>query len=211
MGLSHVCSSSENVVGSLKGTVVGRRAVFLKYDVKDFHRAREHSFITAAVRSCFSNRDERKFVQEALPLILSNQFVSNIFDPDQIVDTVFQVKKGSGIGMKHAGATSDLCFAATVELLFLSEAQDLGIEIYFDDVFVVLEDLIFIKPFKDRFENLAQKHCVVELKSHSLMRISCLHLFVFEGVPASHELSPIPAVHRKDGSTYSVRSRLLPP
>lgn len=51
-----LCLSSEDVVKKLAGTVVGRRAMLLKLDIKDFHLTGAHSGIAQGIASAFVDR-----------------------------------------------------------------------------------------------------------------------------------------------------------
>jgi hypothetical protein len=73
--LSHLCLSSEDVATRLRGIRAERRSVFLKFDVKDFYLAGQHDFIAREVATRLEDRNWRRFVQAALELVLTNQFV----------------------------------------------------------------------------------------------------------------------------------------
>jgi hypothetical protein len=186
---THVCSSSEEVAARIVGTPVGPRSIMLKYDVKDFYLAGEHSFIAEEVSRTVEERSMRRFVREALYLTLANQFVDQSFSPEFQKHTLFKVETGSGIGMRHAGSTADILFDRIVEGPLLAEKEALGVECYLrfrDDVFVVLTDLSTTPSFRNRFEQLASKYCVVSLESFSLVGVPFLDFFIFKSSSSGH-------------------------
>ena len=71
---------------------------------------------------------------------MSYQFVAPSSD-EAVPDTVFQVTRGSGMGMRHAGSVADLALHAVLEAPVLTQASraNHGIESYVrfrDDIFV---------------------------------------------------------------------------
>lgn len=115
--------------------------------------------------------------------MLAHQFVSNVFDPIGGRSTVFKVTKGSGIGMKHAGAVADLVLAEAVERQLLLKRQELGILLWIrfrDDVLAIVRDPKASKAVSQTFEALASPFCRVKLESYSLVGSTFLDFFVYK-------------------------------
>lgn len=185
--MPQVCLSSDDVISKLRGLELPIRAIFLKFDVKDFYLAGAQGFLVSTVCRCFPDKDQRAFVDKALNLVLGYQFSRNRFSPDLARTTLYQVMTGSGMGMKHAGACADLVFGIVVEKELLKEADQLGILKYLryrDDILVLLRDLSFSRLFRDRLISLASIYCQVQQESYSLVGVSFLDLFVFKSDPA---------------------------
>jgi hypothetical protein len=146
IGLSHLCTCSEDVAEKLAGLPTTASCLLLKLDISDFYLTGEHEFITAEVGASIVDRDERQFVLSSLRVLFPLQFVSHNFDPGSELHTVYRVEQGSGIGLKHAGAVSDWLFWVRVEKGLLQRKAALGVLMYLrfrDDLFVVLEGINF--------------------------------------------------------------------
>ncbi len=105
------------------------------------------------------------------------QFVVNTFDPPQSLDTLFKVKLGTGIGVRHAGSVSDLVFAEVAERPLLRRAAELGTSLFVwarDDVFVVVKDPQSSKMVREEFFRLSAPFCAVKLESYSLVGATSL-------------------------------------
>jgi hypothetical protein len=181
--VEHLCLSSEDVVKKLAGIVVGRRAMLLKLDIKDFYLTGVHSEIAQGIASAFEDRATRVFVRSALELILDSQYVSC---EDSCPDTVFKVQTGSGIGMRHAGAAADLFFYLKVEKTVLAESSELGLVRYLrfrDDLLAVVSDIPFAPRFFQRIREVASSYCVVGRDLFSLVSVPFLDLTVFKTAP----------------------------
>ncbi len=81
-----------------------------------------------------------------------------MYDPMFKESTLHKVELGSGIGMKHSGAVSDLVFAMVVAVPLLAAAAELGILTYLrfrDDVSVHVEDPPASKAVREKLVGLA--------------------------------------------------------
>jgi hypothetical protein len=171
---------SDDAAQKIRGTVVNPRSILLKFDVKDFYLAGDHALIASTVSDWFPDTKSRKFMFEALSLTLANQFVGE-FDSSEQRDVVYHVQTGSGIGMKHAGAVADACFARLVELPLRAEFSNLGVRKYVrfrDDVLVILDDITYTPAFKKAFIGRASKFCEVTVDSFSLIAANFLDFSV---------------------------------
>ena len=183
--LLHVCGSSDQVADRLKGVTTGPRTILLKFDIKDFYLAGEHGFIVNGVSNDFEDLSVRRFVRESLETVLMHQYVAPL-DPKLQDSTVYHMQLGSGIGMRHSGAVSDLLFHREVERDLLLQRKELGIVCYLryrDDILAVLSDISYSIPFREKLVGLAGRYCVVELEKFSLVGVPFLDFLVHKADP----------------------------
>ena len=95
-------------------------------------------------------------MRDALYFLLSSHTVESANDPPE----VFQVVKGSGMGLRHSGPLTDLVFYQRVERDKLDQrwyCADHGISHYFrfrDDIFITRSDKAqFSRLFNDMKRN----------------------------------------------------------
>jgi hypothetical protein len=176
----HICWSSEDVLRLVRAAKVGRRSVFMKFDVKEFFLSGDHSELARRSASLV-DKPVSVWLESCLEWLLGFQFV----DFDAAGGTHLQVTLGSGMGMRHSGSVSDASFLELVELQLLtanSRTQH-GIELYAryrDDILVVLSDPQCCSPFVKQLVSLAAPLYVVERESFSLVGSQMLDLFVFK-------------------------------
>jgi hypothetical protein len=173
-----IATGSEEVVRKIKNTPVGPRSIMLKFDVQDFYLAGNQQLIAETVSSWFGEAKLRKFIKSALLVVLGFQFVGG-FDYTDDPCTMYGVQRGSGIGMKHAGAVADACFAILAERPVLGLKEQLGVIKYVrfrDDVFVLLDDIKYTPAFKECFFANSSRFCKVVLESYSLVGATFLDL-----------------------------------
>ena len=157
--------------------------MLLKFDVVDFYLSGEHDLIIREAVKCVEEGPKKAFLEAALPVVLGHQFVRNSFDTEMSKDTCFRVTRGSGIGMKHAGALADAVFAKAVEEPVLSRAAELGVVLFLrfrDDVFVAIDNPRSAKRFIETFTSAAAVFCEVKLESFSLVSTHFLDMVVFK-------------------------------
>lgn len=139
--------------------------------------------IANTISSSFPDSKVRSFLREALFTVLGHQVVSNTFDPSQSDSVLWQVMKGSGMGMKHAGSVADLMFALKVELPLRHEHDSLGVLLWLrfrDDVFCVCKDPEASRAIRQRVQELAAPLCEVKLERFSLSWVHFLDITVFK-------------------------------
>jgi hypothetical protein len=169
-----LCWSTEDVQKKLSTAKVSPRSLFMKFDVKEFFLSGEHEAISTAVASHFEGR-EKSWIRDATSFVLSTQFVEYSVENE----LHHQVLEGSGMGMRHSGSISDAAFFAQCEKRLVLENDSLGVEVYArfkDDIFVSLQNVSYIRAFKEALIGGAAPMYRVELESYSFVGVPFLDL-----------------------------------
>ena len=112
---TQLISSSKQVVDRIQRVRVDGYLILAKIDIKDFYTVGEHYKIAGAVAKLFSyDKDLCSLVHDVVFFLLDNQYV-------QSLGSQYQVLRGAGIGLLHAGDIADAVFYSLVEKQLLSE------------------------------------------------------------------------------------------
>ena len=140
--LNHVVTSSEGCQQALLAIKCSRHSLLMKFDVKDFYLSGSHDDLALLISDLFVDEDWRRWVSDCLGFLLSNQLVRW----SGAAGTLFEVTQGSGMGMKAAGAISDLAFWASVEKPLFNRLpvgpKLCGYIRFRDDVFAIVDNHI---------------------------------------------------------------------
>ena len=178
----HLVQSSEEAAARLASFRVGPSTTFCKFDAVDFYLSGEHGLIESEVVSFLGPGPEASFVGPALRVILNSQVVLPTHDEELASTTCFRVVKGSGMGLKHAGAVSDAVFAHRVEAPLLRDATGLqGYCRFRDDIFAALESPAAARIFIERIISLASCFCEVRLELASVATVTFLDMQILKG------------------------------
>ena len=176
-----LCRGSTDVSSKLKGLELTPTATFMKFDVRDFYLSGDHEFLINVAVEAMSDPNEKSFLREGLKVVLSHQFVRSSYD-GSLSEVVFQVQRGSGIGMIHAGSLADTVFAKSVEAPLHGNPEFReGILRYLrfrDDVLVIAKSPAHARKIKELFISLASVFCEVKVEDISLVGVSFLDFFV---------------------------------
>ena len=163
---------------------VARTVTFVKMDVKDFYLSGDHQDIIEEVVKYFSG-PEKTLLENCMQALLCNQFVEAASPFNHLNgQKLFQVTKGSGMGLKHAGALSDFLFAIADEKSeIVRKAPGLFCYLrYRDDVLAIMERASFARPWVDKIVSEASKFFILELEEVSTVGVAFLDLFVYRKV-----------------------------
>ena len=113
-----------------------------------------------------------------MELVLYFSYVRN-----PLTGVIYRVLKGSGMGQRHSGAVSDLCFHLLFETKLYDEAfkEEHGIECYLryrDDIFAVFKTPFFVRPFISKMNRFIKEAYVVEIEKTSMLEVPMLDLML---------------------------------
>ena len=179
--LEHLVQSSDGATSLLRKTFINEKGCLIKLDVKDFYLSGDQSFIAKTVAGSFDDSQVSAFMQEALSCILDNQYVRNDFG-DGVID-IYKVVRGSGIGMKHAGALSDWLLYLVLERWLLSSEWSRKIRRYMrfrDDILMVVATPSDGRRLVQEMTKKAEEIFILEVERASMVWVPFLDLEVFK-------------------------------
>ena len=140
--LPHLLKDSGQLVDAISHQQIPKHVFLFRIDVAEFFMSGSSSQLINSIVPHFP-QSERTLIQEALNLILENQFIQSKISSDQSV--VHQCVVGAGMGMVCSGAVADMAFLSLIEIPFamkFSQQKQYGVSNYYrfkDDIFFSAE------------------------------------------------------------------------
>ena len=134
--LPHLLHNSHQVVQRLSEARIPEDAFFLRIDIREFFMSGLHTqfleFCTPLVDKKWQNH-----FRALLTFILGSQYVTM----EGCTDSVWQVKRGAGMGLSCSGEVCDATFYASVELALIPALPEFSVFHYFrfkDDLMLIV-------------------------------------------------------------------------
>ena len=142
--LPHILKSREQFVSWARSFRLRDGDYMIRIDIKHYFMSGTADDIGSLASQIIPDGPRRRVYENALMWVLTNQFITSkaIDDPDM----VFQVTRGSGMGLQPSGPVTDAAFYSLAEENWAccpTVAQAYGIRAYVrfkDDIFVVASD-----------------------------------------------------------------------
>ena len=109
---SHILKDASGFISDIRAIEVGSIDFFVKVDFKDFYMSGEPKQIADDVASREPDMHSRLLLRDAILILLESQFL----EAEPVADKLYQVIRGSGMGLVHSGFITDLSLANLAEV-----------------------------------------------------------------------------------------------
>ena len=172
-GVNHLMRSSAEVVKRLHHVSVPGKLFLVKLDIKDFYVVGEAHIIAEKVARLFECEKRRSLIFDITYFLLSNQFVKS-------GGALYEVARGTGIGLLHSGDVADACFYSMVEKPLENSFVAAGVLDWYrfrDDMLFLASDAAKFNALKAKMEALSD-FFVLEVENVSCVSVRYLDIVV---------------------------------
>lgn len=194
---SHLIQDTRQFLEQLKHVDCSDSDIFVKLDVKDYFLTGDAHFLACVAASFFSG-SEAQFVKCSTFFLLTHQFVEcGLLGTQQL----YRVSKGSGMGLAHSGALSDLVLAHCAERFLSSQVHAPKCFFRFrDDVVCIFQNRESMKAFVGQYKHECKPYRIM-VEDISCVAVDFLEVSVSKD-PASGSFVVYPRIKPTSLGTF---------